>query len=248
MSLDKIIFLNSLPRAGNTLLGAVLNKNKNIKATPNSITVEIINQLIELKNNQIFKNFPDHKSLDNVIKCVFNNYYKDWKVKYIIERSNWGTPYNLNLLKQIIKKPKFIILVRPTIECIASFAKLQIENKIYTKQNIPLYVDQIMDKNYGVIGKSLWGIENIINNNEDYKIFYYRDLINDTDNFLKNLGKFIGLKLKKPLTLNQFSVNNVRYQDKFLIKNLHKIKTNWNYKNNYDIERYLPKEVIKKWM
>ena len=179
---------------------------------------------------------------------MFSIPHKDWKVKYIIERSNWGTPYNLNLLKQIIKKPKFIILVRPTIECIASFAKLQIENKVYTKENISIYVDQIMDKNHGVIGKSLWGIENIINNNEDYKIFYYRDLINDTDNFLKNLGKFIGLKLKKPLKLNQFSVNNVQYQDKFLIKNLHKIKTNWSYKNNYDIEKYLPIGVIKKWM
>ena len=44
MSLDKIIFLNSLPRAGNTLLGAVLNKNKNIKATPNSITVDGSNE------------------------------------------------------------------------------------------------------------------------------------------------------------------------------------------------------------
>ena len=37
--------------------------------------------------------------LKNVIKNVFNNYYKDWKHDYIIDRSPWGTPFNLSYLK-----------------------------------------------------------------------------------------------------------------------------------------------------
>ena len=55
----KVIFLCSLPRAGNTLLGSMVNENKKIKATPNSITLEILYQLNELKNFPAFQNFPD---------------------------------------------------------------------------------------------------------------------------------------------------------------------------------------------
>jgi len=38
-------FLCSLPRAGNTLLGSILNQSKDIKLTANSILPEIIYQL-----------------------------------------------------------------------------------------------------------------------------------------------------------------------------------------------------------
>ena len=61
-----INFLCSLPRAGNTLLGAIINENKKIKLSPNSITLDIIYKLNELKNNDIFKNFPKNSSLDNL--------------------------------------------------------------------------------------------------------------------------------------------------------------------------------------
>ena len=33
--MERIIFLSSLPRAGNTLLGSILNQNKKIKVSPN---------------------------------------------------------------------------------------------------------------------------------------------------------------------------------------------------------------------
>ena len=48
----------------------------------------------------MFQNFPDHKSLDNVLDSVFDNYYKDWKYKYIIDRGPAGTAANLGLIKK----------------------------------------------------------------------------------------------------------------------------------------------------
>jgi hypothetical protein len=92
-------FLCSLPRAGNTLLGSILNQSKDIKLTANSILPEIIYQLYLIKQQELFKNFPDHNSYNNIIKNIFDNYYKNWNVNNIITRGIWGTPNNLNLLK-----------------------------------------------------------------------------------------------------------------------------------------------------
>ena len=63
----KIFFLAGFPRAGNTLLTSILNQNPDIGCTPNSITLEISNELFLLKTKDIFLNYPDHKSLDNII-------------------------------------------------------------------------------------------------------------------------------------------------------------------------------------
>ena len=48
-----INFLCSLPRAGNTLLGSIINENQGIKCSPNSICTDIVFQLNSLKSNDI---------------------------------------------------------------------------------------------------------------------------------------------------------------------------------------------------
>tara|TARA_R110000737_G_scaffold222022_1_gene237346 strand:+ start:780 stop:1553 length:774 start_codon:yes stop_codon:yes gene_type:complete len=239
-----IIFLCSLPRAGNTVLGSIINQTKKVKLSPNSISLDILHQLYSLKEEQIFKNFPKHSSLDNVIKSCLTTYYKDWKAELIIDRGPWGTPCNLNLIKNIIEKPKFIILLRPLEECLASFAKLQIDNKSYTKNNINKYLFQIMHPETGVIGKNLWSIHNLIKNKENYKIFYYEDLVNNTDVFLKDLSKYVNYDIKKPEKLKQFNINNTYYED-IEIKDLHRINTDSIKKSNYVIEDYLNDDMIQ---
>jgi len=84
----KIFFLAGFPRAGNTLLTSILNQNPDIGCTPNSITLEIIKDIFLLKQTEVFLNYPDHCSLDNVLDAVYSAYYKDWNFKYIIDRGN----------------------------------------------------------------------------------------------------------------------------------------------------------------
>ena len=72
----QLFFLVALPRSGNTLFGSIMNQNPNIAVTPNSITLEIMKDLFLLKQTDVFQNYPDHKSLDNVLDIVFDNYYK----------------------------------------------------------------------------------------------------------------------------------------------------------------------------
>ena len=63
-----IFFLHGLPRAGNTVFSSIMNQNPNVAATANSICADMMGELFMLKHTDIFKNFPDHKSFDNVAK------------------------------------------------------------------------------------------------------------------------------------------------------------------------------------
>ena len=83
--MKQMFFLHGLPRAGNTLLGSILNQNPKIAVTANSICADMLGELYSLKNTDIFKNFPDHKSFDNATKSLIQSYYKDWPQDYIIE-------------------------------------------------------------------------------------------------------------------------------------------------------------------
>jgi len=235
-------FLTGLPRSGNTLFGSIINQNSNISLTANTILTDVIYQLHLLKDCQIYKNFPDENSFNNIIKNVLNNYYKDWKAKFIIDRGLWGTPVNLELLKLIIKKPKFIILYRPILECLASFIKIE------NPKNIESRCDELMEIN-GMIGKGLWSIKNIIKEKEDYIVINYADLVNTPLKQIDKIYKFLNIDNFQHTFKNfeDFSANNIKYNDSVLNAPLHKIRTNKIEFNNYNIEDYLPSNIIKKY-
>ena len=113
----KIFFLLALPRSGNTLFGSIMNQNPDIGCTANSITLEIMKDLFLLKETDVFQNYPDHKSLDNVLSSVYQNYYKDWNYKYIIDRGPVMTPGNLMLMQKHLGQPiKCIIIWRDLLD------------------------------------------------------------------------------------------------------------------------------------
>ena len=235
-------FLTGLPRSGNTLLGSIINQNTNISLTANTILTDVFYQLHLIKDYQIYKNFPDENSFNNIIKNVFNNYYKDWKAKFIIDRGLWGTPANLQLLKTIIKKPKFIILYRPVLECLASFIKIE------KPTNIELRCHELMEIN-GMIGKSLWSIKNLIKEKEDYIILNYSELVNTPLKQIDKIYKFLNIDNFKHTFKNfdDFSANNIKYDDSVLSSPLHKIRTNKIEFNQYNIKDYLHKNIIKQY-
>jgi hypothetical protein len=235
-------FLSGLPRSGNTLLGSIINQNPNLKLTANTILTDVLYQLHLLKDCPIYKNFPDEQSLDNVNKNVFNNYFKHWKVKYIIDRGLWGTPKNLELLKFIIKKPKFIILYRPVLECLASFIKTQ------KPIDIEQRCSQLMSDE-GMIGKSLCSIKNIIKEKENYIIVNYLDFINNPLQEINKIYTFLNINNfeHKLENFDDFSINNIKYDDSIYSSPLHAIRTDKIELNKYNIEDYLPLNIIKKY-
>ena len=107
--MKKFYCLHGLPRAGNTLLASIINQNPKVAVTANSIIADMLGELYMLKHTDIFKNFPDHKSFDNVTKSLLQTYYKDWPQEYIIDRAPWGIPVNLKFLKEVQEDIKIIV-------------------------------------------------------------------------------------------------------------------------------------------
>tara|TARA_R110000822_G_scaffold284346_1_gene405845 strand:+ start:874 stop:1614 length:741 start_codon:yes stop_codon:yes gene_type:complete len=238
--MKEYFFLASLPRSGNTLLGSLVNQNKNVTISANSILIDVLSKLNEIKIfNKYYNNFPDEKSFDNISANIFNNYYQNYKAHKIINRGIWGTPGNLFLLKKIIKKPKFIILYRPVLECLASFIK--IEKPLNVEEACNYYMGE-----KGIIGMSLWSIKNIIKEKEQYIFINYKDLIINPIKTIKTIFNFIEEDFTdiKINDFDQFSVNGIYYDDSVLKSPLHKIRTDKVELNKYKIEDYLTANII----
>ena len=258
--MKQMFFLHGLPRAGNTLLGSLLNQNPKIAVTANSPCADMLGELYMLKHTDIFKNFPDHKSFDSVTKSLFKNYYKDWSADYIIDRAPWGYPINLKFLKEVQKDIKIIVLVRDVPEILASFIKWsQRESTSFVNQykakTIEEKCDMLMNKD-GVIVKELVGIKHLLDHHprEMYHIVEYNDLCDNPEQVIKDIYKFLNISLwgHRFVNLDQFEVNGMKYDDNIVGQNLHTIETNSINSNNYNefkenVKDILPKSVIEKY-
>ena len=134
----KLLFLLAMPRSGNTLLASLLNQNSKMACTGKSLVPFIIENLLSLKKIDVFENFPDHKSLDNVIENVFNNYYNKWPQSIIIDRSPLMCQNYFLAIQKYLKHPfKCIVLLRDVMDILASYMKWYTDPDIchYVKYN-----------------------------------------------------------------------------------------------------------------
>ena len=245
--MKEVFFLSGLPRAGNTLLSCIINENNNIKVSANTVLADVIYQLNMIKEYDIFNNFPDHKSLNNITNNIFNNYYKDWNVDYIIDRGPWGTPANLFYLKKTIKKPKFILLHRPVLDCLASVIKIEKPKNIEARCHVLMQDDGTYGPGSGMVAKYLRSIKNIIASKEKYKIIYYRDLVYYPNETIKKISKVLYVPIKYNKNFKQFSVNDIQYNDKIYNVDYHTIRTKELKHSCTKIEHILPKNIINKY-
>ena len=113
-----------MPRSGNTLFASIMNQNPELVVTANSITLEIMKDLFLLKQTDVFQNYPDHKSLDNVLDCVYDVFYQEWPQRIIIDRGPVMTKENFALMQKHFKRPfKCIVLLRDVMDVLASYMK-----------------------------------------------------------------------------------------------------------------------------
>jgi len=252
--MKEIFFLNGLPRAGNTLFASIMNQNPQVAVSANSICADMMGELFTLKKTDIFQNYPDHKSFDNVAAKVFEHYYQDWKADYIIDRAPWGMPANLGFLKHTRKNIKIIVLVRDVIEVLASFVRWsQREPTAFINQyakTVEEKCDKLMNKD-GVIVKELIGIKHLLRpeNKGLYKIIEYNDLVKHPKKTIESIYDYLELpKFKHTYTnLNQFKVNNMQYDETPVGNNLHTIKTDRIEKASYDAYTIIPSSIINKY-
>ena len=219
-----------MPRSGNTLFASVMNQNPAIAATANSITLEIMKDLFLLKQTDVFQNFPDHKSLDNVLDVVYDNYYKDWPQRIIIDRGPVMTIDNFRLVKKHYKRPfKCVVLLRDLMDVLASYMQWYTENpdsfvNRYNLKNDEEKLSMIMNKN-GAVAKDLEAIKNAFNYPDICHFVKYDDLVAQPEQEFRKIYEFI----EEPYfyhtfnNLNQVKVNGLSYDDRIVGSNMHKL-------------------------
>ena len=226
----KLFFLVGLPRSGNTLFASIMNQNPEIAATPNSITLEIMKDLFLLKQTDVFQNYPDHKSLDNVLDAVYDNYYKDWPQRIIIDRGPVITPGNFALMQKHFKLPfKCIVLLRDLMDVLASYMQWYTENPDAFPNRYNLNTDEeklgmIMNKD-GAVAKDLEAIKNSYNYPGLCHYVKYDDMVTQPEQEFRKIYQF----LDEPYfnhrfdNLDQVKVNGLSYNDKIVGSNMHKL-------------------------
>ena len=258
--MKKFFYLHGLPRAGNTLLGSIINQNPKVAVTANSIIADMLGELYTLQNSDIFKNFPDHRSFDSVTKSLFDNYYKDWSQDYIIDRGPWGLPINLKFLKEIQEDIRILVLVRNVEEILASFIKWSQREPTsfvnqYEAKTIEEKCDMLM-KTDGQIVKELIGVKHLLDHQprDMYHIVEYNDLCDNPKQTIEGIYDFLGIYRfnHRYNNLDQFQVNGMKYDDNIVGQNLHTIETNSINSNNYNefkenVNDILPKSIIEKY-
>tara|TARA_R110000787_G_scaffold65582_1_gene147511 strand:+ start:459 stop:1238 length:780 start_codon:yes stop_codon:yes gene_type:complete len=226
----KLLFLVALPRSGNTLFASIMNQNKDIAATANSITLQTLKDLDSLKKTDVFKNFPDHKSLDNVLDNVFTNYYQHWPQRIIIDRGPVTTKGNFELMQKHFKSDfKCIVLLRDLMDVLASYMQWYTENSDAFINKCNLNTDEeklnMLMNNQGAIVKDLKAIQNSYNYSDICHYVKYNDMVTNPKREFKKIYKF----LEEPYfnhrfdNLNQVEVNGLSYDDTSVGSNMHKL-------------------------
>ena len=226
----KLLFLVALPRSGNTLFASIMNQNPEIAATANSITLEIMKDLHLLKNTDVFYNFPDHKSLDNVLDSVYDNYYKHWPQRIIIDRGPVTTPDNLQLVNKHFKHGfKCIILLRDLMDVLASYMQWYTKNPDAFPNRYNCKTDEeklmMIMNSKGAVAKELNAIQNSYNYPGMCHYVKYDDMVTNSEQEFRKIYQF----LDEPYfnhrfnDLDQVSVNGLSYDDKIVGSNMHKL-------------------------
>ena len=249
----QLFFLVAQPRSGNTLFTSIMNQNPDIACTPNSITLEIMKDLFLLKQTDVFQNYPDHKSLDNVLDVVYDIYYKDWPQPIIIDRGPVMTIGNFALMQRHFKRPfKCIVLLRDLMDVLASYMKWYTENpdafpNRHNCKNDEEKLSKIMNKD-GAVAKDLEAIKNSYNYPSLCHYVKYNDLVAQPEKEIRKVYQFMGLPYfnHKFEDLQQVEVNGMKYDDTIVGKNMHNIRSIVRKVHNPYIDK-IPESIRQKY-
>ena len=249
---SRLFFLCGMPRSGNTLFASIMNQNPEVVVTANSLTLEIMKDLSLLKQTDIFQNFPDHKSLDNILDCVYDIYYKNWPQKYIIDRGSVMTTDNFALMQKHYRRPfKCIILVRDLMDVLASYLKWYTENPDAFPNTYGSTDDEKLGRimnDQGAVAKELKSIQNSYNYPDICYYLKYDDLVSNPEQCINEVYKFLDIPFfqHKFFDLDQININGIGYNDGIVGKNMHTIRDEIKKEYNPYIEK-IPQRIKDKY-
>ena len=226
----KLFFLVAQPRSGNTLFASIMNQNKDIAATANSLTLEIIKDLFLLKKTDVFQNYPDYRSLDNVLDNVFDNYYQHWPQRIIIDRGPVTTKGNFELMQKHFKHGfKCIVILRDLMDVLASYMQWYTKNPDAFPNRYGHNTDEeklmMIMNSKGAVAKDLEAIKNSFNYPDICHYVKYDDIVANPEQEFKKIYQFLDEPYfnHRFTDVDQVSVNGLSYNDKIVGSNMHKL-------------------------
>lgn len=239
-------FITGLPRSGSTLLSSILLQNPDFHASISDCLFNCSNEIIKNASAPEFKKMISVNRKKNMIKGLFDGFYKDVNKTTIFNTSRLWT-YLTPLISDLYPNSKFIVCVRDINWILDSFEVAQRKNPYNTtsfggniSDSIYNRVSMLMDPN-GIISHPYHGIKQAMSSNEKHKLFFieYNDLCMTPKQTMKNLYEFI----EKDYFEHDF--NNVeRSWDEYDLElgaDLHKVRKKVEY---MDRDTILPPDVL----
>jgi sulfotransferase len=167
----------------------------------------LYNTWSELNDEYNVRNEKNKKRTETLISSSLNLFYKDVTKPIVIDREKaWGTPGNLNVLKNYVTpKPKIIFTVRTITDILASFVSLKGNYLLQDAHEAQYYVENYLTqddlvceyimRHYGDVDKSMLALSSAFVP-ENAGIFYiveYENLVNNPEETMSGIYKFLEL-------------------------------------------------------
>ena len=136
--MKKIHFISGLPRAGSTLLSAILKQNPNFTANISDPLLEFVKGITNTVNQSVgMSSQVNEAKQQELMKGIVDTFYKD--SNDVCFNTNRGWTANTSLIRVLYPDAKVIVCVRDIPWILDSFEKLNSKNPFTIK---PLYNHQ----------------------------------------------------------------------------------------------------------
>lgn len=196
--MEQFVCLSGLPRAGSTLLSAILSQNPLIHAEGNSAVCQLMwdmkRSCLTTSKEQLKANGREINTMHNLLSNIPKHYYTNLTgaEKIVVDKCrSWTIPTNISLLEKYIDSNyKVIILERSVTDIVKSFIKLYKANEI----DINSFSENILVPNSEPIMRSLSGINWAKKNNQDNHFLFiqYTDLVRTPAVVIQQIYEFCG--------------------------------------------------------
>lgn len=237
-------FMSGLPRAGSTLLSAILNQNPRIYSGPSSPVVPTMLSIENsLANDELYLAYPKQAQGFKIISSVLENWYSDIDKPVIIDKNrSW-----VNRLHYISGyfgiQPKILCPVRSIDEILTSFismnrrnpytgqGKISFLDEMLIKSNLPLTDDnrcEILCSPSGILGASYNGIKQVFEEGKESSLHLieYDDLIHRPQQTMRAIYDF----LEEPHFEHNFSaienIHRERDAEVYGLADMHDVRSN----------------------
>jgi sulfotransferase len=244
--MEQFVCLSGLPRAGSTLLSAILSQNPLIHAEGNSAVCQLMwdmqQSCLTTSKEQLLANGREKNTTTHLITQIPHIYYKDIKEKIVVDKCrSWTINENITMLETYIDKNyKIIILERSVTDIVKSFVKLYNTNGIHNHE----LEKQLLIPNSEPLMRSISGVNCAKKNNKGNHFLFinYDDLICNTEATINRIYDFCGWKY----FTHNFKHIECKYPEDdsvYGLKGMHKLHNKIEKKENSTI---LSSKIMKK--